>query len=342
MNEKYVLVTGGAGFIGSNWIWNLLMQYRNVNVVNLDSMELDICYENNEELTREFPTRYYHIQGRVEDWEQVRTIFTLYPIEMVFHFAAESHVDRSLKDPFRCVRINMEGTLTLLEACREFWKSREDKLFFYAGTDEVFGDKVWAEEDSPYRPSSPYSASKAGAMCLINAYQRTYDLPVLVFNSTNVYGPRQDFSKLIPKTILNAYLQRPVPVYGKGEQRRSWLYIGDYCAALHRLLKLYRKKGKSILGTYNIGNAAFTLSVQNLELVKLICHLVDEFEGDAEREKLIKFVPDRPGHDWEYRLCCLKIRTTTGWEPKLSLVEGLRVTVKWYLSRLKNRMANNA
>lgn len=328
---KSILVTGGAGFIGSNFIRNLLQQERVVRVINLDALTYSGSLENLRDLPGE--NRYQFVHGNICDADLVQHLLQEYKIDTVVHFAAESHVDRSILGPGLFVQTNVVGTFTLLEAVKKVW-SEADGLnsgryrFHHISTDEVFGtlapgDPAWTE-DVPYAPSSPYSASKAASDHLVRAYGHTYGLPYTLTNCSNNYGPYQFPEKLIPLIILNALEQKPLPVYGDGGQIRDWLHVQDHCDAILQVIK-HAADGSG----YNIGGGN---QPTNLSIVKTICDLMDELAPVANsHQKLITFVKDRPGHDRRYAMDSSKIQHELGWRPKRTLESGLRETVTWYL-----------
>lgn len=328
-----VLVTGGAGFIGSNFIHYLLQRDPGVRVVNLDVLTYAGRTENLSGLSD--PARHTFVQGDICDRELVDRLFRDYQVDTVVHFAAESHVDRSILGPGQFVQTNVVGTYTLLESARQAWLVRksvqaEAFRFHHVSTDEVFGslapgDPAWTE-DIPYDPHSPYSATKAGSDHLARAYFHTYGLPVSITNCSNNYGPRQFPEKLIPLVTLNALEGRPLPVYGDGQQIRDWLYVEDHCDAIWQVVT------RGALGeTYNIGGGN---QPANLTIVETICEIMDELRPDsthAPHKKLIRFVADRPGHDRRYAMDISKISRDLGWQPKENLTSGLLKTVRWYL-----------
>jgi dTDP-glucose 4,6-dehydratase len=326
---SYVLVTGGAGFIGANFLYYLRRRQPERHLLNLDLL----TYAGNPENLAGFQAdpRYTFVHGDVADRELVADLFARYPITRVVHFAAESHVDRSILDPGIFVRTNVLGTYTLLEAARLAWQSPaggEPPRFLHVSTDEVYGslgpEDQPTTESSPYDPRSPYAASKASADFLVRSYFHTYQLPVLITNCSNNYGPYQFPEKLIPFALSQALAGQPIPIYGQGTNVRDWLFVEDHCQALLRVLEEGRP-GE----TYNIGGRQ---EVPNLELVRLLLSLLGEMRPDlGDLERLITFVADRPGHDWRYALNIGKIEAELGWRPQISLKEGLRRTVAWYL-----------
>jgi dTDP-glucose 4,6-dehydratase len=331
---KNVLVTGGAGFIGSNFVHFLLRVEPQVQIINLDVLTYAGSQENLKGLPD--PQRHTFVHGDILDRELVDRLLREYSIDTIVHFAAETHVDRSIHGPEQFVRTNVLGTFTLLEAARQFW-SNEKSLgeqrvhFHHVSTDEVYGtlkpgEPAWTEE-IPYAPNSPYAASKAGSDHLVRAYHHTFGLPVTITNCSNNYGPRQFPEKLIPLMILNAIQGKPLPVYGDGQQIRDWLYVQDHCEAIWRVIN----SGK-VGETFNIGG---NNQPPNLEIVHTICKVLDERLPDSPytpHESLIKFVADRPGHDRRYAMDITKIGSHLGWEPREWLESGLQKTVDWYLT----------
>ena len=331
---KHVLVTGGAGFIGSNFVRRLAEKRPDTCAVVFDSLTYAGNLDNLEGVDR---GKYVFVEGDVADESKVGWAFEKLNIDTVVHFAAESHVDRSIHDPGAFVRTNITGTFVLLEAAKRAWGSRKDVRFHHVSTDEVYGslgpkDPAF-KETTPYDPSSPYSASKAAADHLARAYFRTYKLPVTISNCSNNYGPNQYPEKLIPVIILNALEGRELPVYGDGKQVRDWLYVGDHCDAILEILE------KGELGeTYNIGGDC---EKENIWIVKQICGLLDGMKpllvngGFCPREQLIKHVPDRPGHDRRYAIDFRKIYANLGWQPAHKMWDGLKKTIQWYLDNEK-------
>jgi dTDP-glucose 4,6-dehydratase len=324
-----VLVTGGAGFIGSNFLYFLRRQRPDWHILNLDLL----TYAGNpENLTGlQGNPLYSFVHGDVADRELVQDLFARYPITQVVHFAAESHVDRSIMDPGIFVRTNVVGTFTLLEAARQAWQKPAGEApfrFLHVSTDEVYGslgpEDQSTTEESPYAPRSPYAASKASADFLVRSYFHTYQLPVLITNCSNNYGPYQFPEKLIPFCISQALEGKSIPIYGQGTNVRDWLFVEDHCQALLTVLERGR-----VGETYNIGGRQ---EVPNLELVRLLLRLLGQMRPDLEDlDRLITFVADRPGHDWRYALNIGKIESQLDWRPQVRLEEGLRHTVAWYL-----------
>ncbi len=273
--------------------------------------------------------RYQFVHGDIRDPETVRPLFEDHHIDTVVHFAAESHVDRSIDGPLDFIDTNIKGTAVLLEAARSAWSERSDVRFHHVSTDEVFGslgEDGWFTEETPYDPSSPYSASKAAADHLVRAWHRTYGLPITLSNCSNNYGPFQYPEKLIPLMIANAVADQPLPVYGDGGNVRDWLYVTDHCEAVERVVR-HGVTGR----TYNVGG---NNEQTNLEVVRMICDVVDELRprtsGVSHRD-LVTFVTDRPGHDWRYAIDAGRIERELGWKPAHSFEQGLRETIAWYL-----------
>ncbi len=329
-----VLVTGGCGFIGSNFIRYLLKNRNDTQVLNLDKLTYAGNPANLSDVVREYaPSRYRLIKGDIADKGVVQGIFRASDVDWVVNFAAESHVDRSIIAPAEFLNTNILGTFTLLEATREFWLDRGSdvsrKRFLQVSTDEVYGslgDTGFFTETTPYNPSSPYSASKAASDHLVHAYHRTYGLPTLTTNSSNNYGPYQFPEKLIPLIINNALKGEKLPVYGDGKNVRDWLYVEDNCSAILATLERGRLGER-----YNIGA---NCEKQNIEIVTMICDYLDEkagLLGSKPRRDLIEFVPDRLGHDRRYAIQASKIRDELQWLPSVSFERGIAKTIEWYL-----------
>lgn len=327
-----ILVTGGAGFIGANFVLDWLAG-SDEPIVNLDAL----TYAGNlESLARlDGDDRHIFVRGDICDQGLVASLLLQHRPRAIVHFAAESHVDRSIHGPGDFVRTNVEGTFSLLEAARGYWQGldeagREGFRFLHVSTDEVYGSLAPTDppfaETNPYAPNSPYSASKAASDHLVRAWFHTYGLPVLTTNCSNNYGPYQFPEKLIPLVIANALAGQPLPIYGDGMNVRDWLYVGDHCAAIRRVLEAGRP-GE----TYNVGGWN---EQPNLEIVKTICALLDELQPDpaGPRERLIHFVTDRPGHDRRYAIDARKIERELGWRPAETFATGIRRTVAWYLA----------
>lgn len=321
-----VLVTGGAGFIGSNFLHYSITRYPEHYFINLDKLTYAANLQNLQPL--DGMPNYSFRQADLADYECVRAVFIEYQPGLVVHFAAESHVDRSIIKPADFVQSNIVGTFNLLEACRHYWPSFSGKLFHHISTDEVYGTlgKTGSfTENTGYNPSSPYSASKAASDHLVRAYHRTYGLPVKITSCSNNYGPYQFPEKLIPLMILNALEKKPLPVYGRGENIRDWLFVEDHCRAIWSVIA----KGKTGQ-TYNIGGGN---QCRNIDIIHRICAVLSEETGrhQSEYTSLISFVKDRPGHDFRYAVDCGKIRRELGWRPAESFESGLRKTIRWYL-----------
>jgi len=328
-----VLVTGGAGFIGSNFIRYLLEVEPQARVVNLDALTYAGSLENLKDLPD--PDRHVFVHGNICDHELVSELFHRQAIDTVVHFAAESHVDRSILEPGQFVQTNIVGTFTLLEAARKAWLVDktipvETARFHHVSTDEVFGSLAPEDppfsETTPYAPRSPYAASKASSDHLVRAYFHTYGLPVTITNCSNNYGPYQFPEKLIPLMILNAVSGQRLPIYGDGKQVRDWLYVTDHCEAIRKVI-LQGHLGE----TYAVGG---NNQPPNLEIVRTICAILDELLPNSPytpHASLMQFVTDRPGHDRRYDMAINKIRQDLGWQPCQSVQSGLRQTVEWYL-----------
>jgi len=328
---KKILITGGCGFIGANFIRQVLSERQVDRLVNLDKL----TYAGNLDNLNDFAddNRYKFVRGDICDQELLEQIFREERIDTVVHFAAESHVDRSITGPGEFIRTNIQGTFALLEAARQAWSGfakSANQRFLHVSTDEVYGslgETGYFTETTPYDPRSPYSASKASSDHLVSAYGHTYDLPVVITNCSNNYGPYQFPEKLIPLIINNARQGKDLPVYGDGKNVRDWLFVGDHCEAIWTALV----KGR--LGeTYNIGGNS---EKQNIEVVQTICDLLDAklglLPGQQPRRGLIKFVKDRAGHDRRYAIDASKIRDELGWEPSIDFASGIEQTVSWYL-----------
>ena len=324
--RKTVLVTGGCGFIGSNFLHLAARRFPGWRLVNVDAL----TYAGNPESlgTLNAAESYAFEHADICDAARIGQIFDRYAPDLVFHFAAESHVDRSIHGPAAFVQTNVIGTLTLLEACRARWKTSGEHRFHHVSTDEVYGalgPEGAFTEDSRYDPSSPYAASKASSDHLVRSYHRTYGLPVVLTNCSNNYGPYQFPEKLIPLMILNAAEGKPLPVYGRGANVRDWLHVEDHCEAILEVA-LRGRLGE----TYNIGGGC---ERNNLDVVHAIADAVADVLGRdrAEVRALVTFVQDRPGHDFRYAIDATKIRRALGWGPVHSFESGLRATVRWYV-----------
>ena len=325
---KKCLVTGGCGFIGSNYIRTVLDREEDLHVVNLDKLTYAGNIQNLDGISSNNLTI---VKGDICDVDLVNSLFEKHHFDTVVHFAAESHVDRSIEGPAEFIQTNVVGTLNLLEQSRIFInKTNNDNFrFLHVSTDEVYGslgDDGKFMETTPYDPSSPYSASKAGSDHLVRAWNRTFGLPTLITNCSNNYGSYQFPEKLIPLMIINCLEGNPLPVYGKGENVRDWLFVGDHCDAIHTVL------AKGEMGeTYNIGG---NNEIKNIDVVTIICSLLDEIsprEDGSSYSDLITFVKDRPGHDFRYAIDAGKIQNDLGWSPNESFETGIRKTIHWYL-----------
>lgn len=330
MYMQNVLVTGGAGFIGSNFVRHLLSNEPAIRVINLDLLTYAGSKSNLQNLPHE--DNHIFIHADIRDQETVHEIFNRFSIDTVVHFAAESHVDRSILGPAAFVETNIVGTFVLLEEAKLHWMGdMEGKRFHHVSTDEVFGSlspqSAAFTETTPYDPRSPYSASKASSDHLVRAYFHTYGLPITITNCSNNYGPYQYPEKLIPVIITNCLEGKPIPVYGDGKQIRDWLYVIDHCIAIHQVLS----KGR-IGETYNIGG---NNQPTNLEIILQICEILDERLPESPHrphKNLINFVKDRPGHDRRYAMDISKVSSELGWQPLESLHTGLQKTIEWYLT----------
>jgi dTDP-glucose 4,6-dehydratase len=329
--QNTILVTGGAGFIGSNFILQRMREHAS-GMINLDKLTYAGNLHNLESVASD--RRYEFVHGDIGDRSLVRRLLEKHQPAAVVHFAAESHVDRSIRGPGEFICTNIDGTFALLEEARGYWGSlgegeKKQFRFLHVSTDEVYGslgpDDPPFRETTPYAPNSPYAASKAASDHLVRAYHHTYGLPTLTTNCSNNYGPFQFPEKLIPLMILNARDEKPLPVYGDGKNVRDWLYVEDHCAAISTVLEKGRP-GE----TYNIGGWN---EKANIDIVKTICDLVDEHNPgrSGSRRTLITFVKDRPGHDRRYAMDAGKIERELGWKPKETLESGIRKTVLWYL-----------
>ena len=322
-----IIVTGGAGFIGSNFVHHMVNKYPDYEIINLDLLTYAGNLENLKPV--EDKPNYKFVKGDIADRKFIFELFEKEKPDVVVNFAAESHVDRSITDPEAFVRTNVMGTTTLLDACRTYGIKR----YHQVSTDEVYGDLHGTDdlftEGTPYAPSSPYSASKAGSDHLVRAWNRTYGLPVVVTNCSNNYGPYHFPEKLIPLTILNALVGKPLPVYGNGEQIRDWLYVEDHARALYKVAT----EGKSG-ETYNIGG---NNERKNIDVVRTICDILDKVVAQkpgniSHFADLITFVTDRPGHDLRYAIDAAKIQRDLGWVPQETFESGIEKTVHWYLN----------
>ncbi len=324
---KKILITGGAGFIGSHVIRLFVNKYPDYAIVNLDAL----TYAGNLENLRDIENapNYSFVKGDITDETFISQLFKDQSFDAVIHLAAESHVDRSILDPLSFVKTNVIGTAVLLNAAKQTWTNMEGKLFYHVSTDEVYGslgETGFFTEETPYDPRSPYSASKASSDHLVSAYYHTYGLPMVISNCSNNYGSHQFPEKLLPLMINNIVHSKPLPVYGKGENVRDWLWVNDHARAIDVIFH----QGK--LGeTYNIGGFN---EWKNIDIVHLLCSIMDKKLGraDGESAKLITYVKDRAGHDMRYAIDATKLNRELGWEPSLQFEEGMDKTIDWYLA----------
>ena len=327
-----ILITGGAGFIGSHVVRLLVNKYPHYNIVNLDKLTYAGNLANLADV--ENAPNYTFVRADICDYDTILAILQQYHIDGIIHLAAESHVDRSIRDPFAFARTNVMGTLSMLQAARTYWESLperyEGKRFYHISTDEVYGalefDGTFFTEDTRYNPHSPYSASKASSDHFVRAYHDTYGMPTIVTNCSNNYGAYQFPEKLIPLFINNIRNRRPLPVYGKGENVRDWLFVEDHARAIDIIFHRGR-----MAETYNIGGFN---EWRNIDLIKLLIATVDRLLGNPEGHSidLITYVTDRPGHDLRYAIDSTKLKNELGWQPSLQFEEGLERTVAWYLN----------
>ena len=330
-----ILVTGGAGFIGSNFIRHALSVRKDWSIINLDACTYAGYPANLEGLSPDLEERYHFIHGNITDSSLLKQLFSAHNFSGIIHFAAESHVDRSIVGPEIFVDTNVTGTFRLLEACHRYWQKNpksNDLRFVHVSTDEVYGSlgpEGYFKEATPYDPSSPYSASKAASDHFVKAYFRTYGLPTIITNCSNNYGPYQFPEKLIPLMILNIVEEKSLPIYGDGKNIRDWLYVIDHCDAL---IKTFEKGTPG--ETYNIGGGA---ERENIEIIHRLCDLLDDRLGRSGKKssrRLIHFVTDRPGHDRRYAIDATKIHNELGWAPGHRFEDALDATVDWYMNNM--------
>lgn len=323
-----ILITGGAGFIGSHLTRTFVTKYPEYEIVNLDKLTYAGNLENLKDI--EAKPNYTFVKGDITDGNIVNELFEKYKFTAVLHCAAESHVDRSISDPLSFVKTNVLGTVTLLQIAKEFWKDNyNNKLFYHISTDEVYGslgEEGFFTEETSYDPRSPYSASKASSDHFVRAFYHTYNLPVIISNCSNNYGPYHFPEKLIPLCINNILNKKPLPIYGKGENIRDWLFVKDHVSAIDVIFH-NGKPGE----TYNIGGHN---EWKNIDIIKELCKQMDEKLGreKGESEGLLTFVKDRAGHDLRYAIDATKLKNELGWKPSLQFEEGLSKTIDWYLN----------
>ncbi|QBA65392.1 dTDP-glucose 4,6-dehydratase [Muriicola soli] len=332
MSKKGILITGGAGFIGSNFIPYLLNKYPDYHIINLDKLTYAGDLSNLKEV--EDLQQYEFIQGDICDEQLVGDVFKQHSISSVIHFAAESHVDNSIHSPNSFIKTNIEGTFVLLEAARKYWSNsrypNQRNRFHHISTDEVYGslgETGLFSENSPYAPNSPYSASKAASDLLVRSYHKTYGLDTVISNCSNNYGPKQHDEKLIPTVIRKAIEDKPIPIYGDGSNVRDWIYVLDHCKALDLVFHKGQTGESYVIG----GNNEYA----NLYLAKTICELLDQLSPKEKGSYTdqISFVKDRLGHDFRYGLDISKMNRTLAWNPEEDFIGGLTKTVKWYLRK---------
>jgi dTDP-glucose 4,6-dehydratase len=324
-----LLITGGAGFIGSHVVRHFVIRYPAYHIINLDALTYAGNLENLKDIEK--APHYKFVKGSIEDSDLLDQLFSTHDIKGVIHLAAESHVDRSISDPMAFIRTNINGTAALLNACRKHWKSFEGKRFYQISTDEVFGalgTTGFFTEESPYAPNSPYSASKASADHLVRAYGETYGLPYVISNCSNNYGPNHFPEKLIPLCIHNILQDKPLPIYGDGQFTRDWLFVTDHALAIDHVYHRGKNAETYLVGGHN--------EYTNIDLIRLLCDQMDQRlkrpQGTAQ--KGITFVKDRPGHDKRYAIDASKIERELGWIPAHSFEQGLAATINWYLENI--------
>ncbi|MGV4462925.1 dTDP-glucose 4,6-dehydratase [Ornithobacterium rhinotracheale] len=326
--QKSILITGGAGFIGSHVVRLFVQKYPNYKIFNLDALTYAGNLENLKDIENQ--PNYTFLKGDITNESYIEEIFTQYEFDAVIHLAAESHVDRSIKDPLAFARTNILGTMALLNAAKNAWNNDlEGKRFYHISTDEVYGtlgETGLFKETTPYDPNSPYAASKASSDHFVRAYGETFKLPFVISNCSNNYGPNQFPEKLIPLCIHNILNKKPLPIYGDGKYTRDWLFVIDHARAIDTIFHEAENKK-----TYNIGGFN---EWQNIDLVKELCKQIDEKIGNpaGTSEQLITFVKDRPGHDLRYAIDATKLKDELGWQPSVTFEEGLSQTIDWYLN----------
>ena len=329
-----ILITGGAGFIGSNFICHLLKVNLNVNIINLDKLTYAGSKDNLQEV--ENNDRYIFIKGDITDISLVRKIFKEHALDSIINFAAESHVDNSIDRPADFIKTNIEGTFCLLEVAREFWKPSPgesgNNRFHHISTDEVYGSlgkEGFFTEESPYAPNSPYSASKAASDFLVRSYHHTYGMNVVTSNCSNNYGPRQHDEKLIPTIIRTALAGEAIPIYGDGSNIRDWIFVEDHCKGIYRVFQSGKAGETYLIGADN--------EYDNLYIAQKVCEVLDRLhpKSNGSYADQISFVTDRPGHDFRYAIDATKIKKELNWYPEESFYAGLEKTIKWYLEKYK-------
>lgn len=322
------MITGGAGFIGSHAVRYFVKKYPTYHIINFDALTYAGNLKNLQDIEHE--DNYSFVHGDITDTERIQEIFEQYKITDVIHFAAESHVDRSITDPLAFIKTNILGTVNLMQVAKTYWKDHlQDHVFYHVSTDEVYGslgDEGLFREDTPYDPQSPYSASKASSDHFVRAFANTYGLQVKISNCSNNYGPYQFPEKLIPLIINNIQNNKPLPIYGDGTNVRDWLFVEDHVSAIDIIFHKGREGD-----TYNVGG---NQELQNIQLVHMLCDIVDEMLERPEQSarSLITYVKDRPGHDKRYAIDCSKLENELGWKQSLMTSEGIRKTVEWYLN----------